>query len=85
MFLLNLVGAHHNTGDSRPRGTLGPSYIADFSSRGPTSDGRTKPDILSVGKAVLSAGALPSEFGECDGKIPGPNSASGGLLSLQGT
>jgi len=79
------VGAHHNTDDSRPRGALGPSYIADFSSRGPTSDGRTKPDIISVGKAVLSAGAVPSEFGECDGKIPGPNSSSGGLLSLQGT
>ena len=43
------VGAHHSTGGSNPRGSLGPSYIADFSSRGPTSDGRTKPDILAPG------------------------------------
>lgn len=44
------VGAHHSTGGSNPRGSLGPSYIADFSSRGPTSDGRTKPDILATGR-----------------------------------
>ena len=28
------VGAHHNTDSSQPKGGLGPSYIADFSSRG---------------------------------------------------
>lgn len=80
------VGAHHNTGKSTPKRGLGPSYIADFSSRGPTMDGRTKPDILAPGKAVMSAGALPSVAGECDpGKAPGPNGKGGGVLSLQGT
>jgi hypothetical protein len=47
-----------------------------------------KPDILAVGHAVVSAGALPDEEGECDpsnGKIPGPNGHKAGLLSLQGT
>ena len=80
------VGAHHNTGSSTPKHGLGPSYIADFSSRGPTSDGRTKPDLLAPGKAVLSAGAQPDEFGECDpGKVPSANGKSDGVLSLQGT
>lgn len=80
------VGAHHNTEKSRPKNGLGPSYVADFSSRGPTADGRMKPDLLAPGKAVLSAGALPNEFGECDpSKIPAANSKSAGLLSLQGT
>jgi hypothetical protein len=80
------VGAHNSYGSSNSVGNLGPSYIADFSSRGPTADGRLKPDIMSVGKAVLSAGADPNVVGECDpSKIPGPNSRGGGLLSLQGT
>jgi subtilisin family serine protease len=80
------VGAHHNADTSQPKGGLGPSYIADFSSRGPTSDGRTKPDILAAGKAVLSAGALPYIFGECDpNKIPEAGSKADGVLSLQGT
>eukprot|EP00804_Cyclotella_cryptica_P013914 CCRYP_002444-RC/>CCRYP_002444-RC protein AED:0.08 eAED:0.08 QI:101/0.77/0.6/1/0.77/0.7/10/144/934 len=82
------IGAHHSYGTSNPRGGLGPAYISDFSSRGPTSDGRTKPDIVAVGQSLLSAGALPDEFGECDpsnGKIPGANDHDEGLLSLQGT
>jgi subtilisin family serine protease len=80
------VGAHNSWGSSSAAGNLGPSYIADFSSRGPTADNRMKPDIVAVGKAVLSAGAKPDEVGECDpSKIPGPNSRDGGLLSLQGT
>lgn len=43
---------------------------------------------MAVGHSVLSAGALPDEFGECDpgnGKIPGANGYKDGLLSLQGT
>jgi len=80
------VGAHHNTDSSKPKHGLGPSYIADFSSRGPTSDGRTKPDIIAPGKAVLSAGALPYVGGECDPtKNPGANGKKDGVLSLQGT
>ena len=80
------VGAHNSWGYASPIGDLGPSYIADFSSRGPTADGRMKPDIVAVGKTVLSAGARPDQVGECDPpRIPGPNSKSEGLLSLQGT
>ena len=80
------VGAHHNTDVSRPRGGLGPNYVADFSSRGPTSDGRTKPDIMAPGKSVLSAGARPDMVGECDpDKPPGYLDKSEGVLSLQGT
>jgi subtilisin family serine protease len=82
------VGAHHSSGSSNPRGSLGPSYVSSFSSRGPTSDGRTKPDIVAVGQSVLSAGALPDSVGECDpsnGKIPDANGKNDGLLSLQGT
>ncbi|KAL7526216.1 hypothetical protein ACHAXR_001376, partial [Thalassiosira sp. AJA248-18] len=80
------VGAHHNTGSSSPDFGLGPNYVADFSSRGPTIDGRTKPDMLAPGKAVLSAGAQPDQLGECDpGKVPGSLDKSEGVLSLQGT
>jgi len=80
------VGAHNSWGHSSASGNLGPSYIADFSSRGPTADNRMKPDIVAVGKSVLSAGADPNVVGECDpSKIPGANARSGGLLSLQGT
>ncbi|KAL7522115.1 hypothetical protein ACHAWX_006802 [Stephanocyclus meneghinianus] len=82
------IGSHHSYGTSNPRGGLGPAYISDFSSRGPTSDGRTKPDIVTVGHSLLSAGALPDDYGECDpsnGKIPGANDHEDGLLSLQGT
>ncbi len=80
------VGAHNSWGDSSATGNLGPSYIADFSSRGPTADGRMKPDIVAVGKSVLSAGADPNVVGECDpSRIPGPNHKGEGLLSLQGT
>lgn len=80
------VGAHHNTASSTPKHGLGPSYIADFSSRGPTADGRMKPDIMAPGKAVLSAGALPNQVGECDpNKNPGANGRSDGVVSMQGT
>ena len=32
---------------------LGPSYIAGFSSKGPTADGRAKPDIIAPGKNFI--------------------------------
>ena len=37
------VGSHHSFGSSVPTAKLGPAYVSDFSSRGPTSDGRMKP------------------------------------------
>eukprot|EP01079_Euglenida_sp_SAG-EU17-18_P001494 gene1494-437_t len=33
----------------------GPANLADFSSRGPTFDGRTKPDIVAPGEMIFSA------------------------------
>ena len=70
----------------------GNSFIIIFSlhhlvSRGPTSDGRQKPDVLAPGHFILSAGALPKEVGECDpvlGTVE-PGDSGGGLLSMEGT
>ena len=45
-----------------------------------------KPDILAPGKAVLSAGALPDEKGECDpSSTPKAGQRRAGLFSTQGT
>ena len=80
------VGASSSYGNSLERGQLGPAHVAGFSSRGPTTDGRIKPDIVAPGKFVLSAGARPDQVGECDGQsIPGANGRSDGLISMQGT
>eukprot|EP00550_Attheya_septentrionalis_P010360 CAMPEP_0198281524 /NCGR_PEP_ID=MMETSP1449-20131203/1441_1 /TAXON_ID=420275 /ORGANISM="Attheya septentrionalis, Strain CCMP2084" /LENGTH=917 /DNA_ID=CAMNT_0043977325 /DNA_START=91 /DNA_END=2844 /DNA_ORIENTATION=+ len=80
------VGASHSQGDDLANGDLGPSYIASFSSRGPTDDGRTKPEIVAPGKSILSAGANPNVIGECDtGHIPIPGTSSEGVMSMQGT
>lgn len=40
--------------------------MADFSSRGPTADGRRKPDVVAPGMYVQSARADPDTRGECD-------------------
>eukprot|EP00562_Extubocellulus_spinifer_P001757 CAMPEP_0178474814 /NCGR_PEP_ID=MMETSP0696-20121128/2794_1 /TAXON_ID=265572 /ORGANISM="Extubocellulus spinifer, Strain CCMP396" /LENGTH=1296 /DNA_ID=CAMNT_0020102075 /DNA_START=71 /DNA_END=3961 /DNA_ORIENTATION=- len=80
------VGASSSYGKDLEKGQLGPAHIAGFSSRGPTADGRMKPDIVAPGKFVLSAGARPGQVGECDGgNIPAANGRSDGLLSMQGT
>ena len=65
---------------------LGPSYISNFSSRGPTEDGRTKPDILAPGKYLLSAIGLSNSYAECDPPSkPSVGTHRDGLASLQGT
>jgi len=47
--------------------------LADFSSRGPTADGRRKPDVVAPGMGILSAAARNGQTGECDGaQSPGP-------------
>eukprot|EP00804_Cyclotella_cryptica_P011584 CCRYP_012102-RA/>CCRYP_012102-RA protein AED:0.01 eAED:0.01 QI:401/0.87/0.88/1/0.75/0.66/9/4552/1275 len=56
------VGATNNVGFGG-----GPSYVVDFSSRGPTGDGRTKPDIMATGYALNSAG---SGFADCETEEP---------------
>jgi hypothetical protein len=39
-------------------------YLAYFSSRGPTKDGRSKPDIIAPGYSLYSASANPTVVGE---------------------
>ena len=80
------VGATQSFGRDLERGQLGPAYLAWFSSRGPTEDGRIKPDLLAPGSFLLSAGARPSMVGECDGsEIPSAGGKRDGLLSMEGT
>lgn len=67
----------------------GMDYLADFSSRGPTTDGRRKPDVVAPGQSILSSRAIPSQTGECDpldGRIPtGGSGYREGLMYMQGT
>jgi subtilisin family serine protease len=60
------VGASQNTGDHIKDDQQGPDYLIDFSSRGPTKDGRRKPDVVAPGQFILSAKAVADVVGECD-------------------
>lgn len=60
------VGASESNGRDLYGGSDGYEYLAYFSSRGPTSDGRRKPDIVSPGHAILSTKAVPGDTGECE-------------------
>jgi hypothetical protein len=51
--------------------------LAEFSSRGPTADGRMKPDVVAPGLMITSARSDPSLRGECD--------ESSGLVQMSGT
>lgn len=55
------VGSSQNAGYRK-----GHDYISYFSSRGPTFDGRTKPDIIAPGQPILSAASRGHLVGECD-------------------
>lgn len=80
------VGASNSCCNDLDEFQLGPNHIASFSSRGPTADGRTKPDVVAPGKYILSTGAQPDSPGSCDpDKAPGAGGRSGGVLSIQGT
>ena len=80
------VGASQSAGTDLRRNQRGPSFLAEFSSRGPTSDGRTKPEVVAPGFFLLSAGARPGQVGECDSAFtPAAGENSGGLLSIAGT
>ena len=63
------VGATVSWGSSLPNRGYGPSFVTYFSSRGPTADGRMKPDLMAPGNKMLSAGARPNEQGECDSDL----------------
>lgn len=64
------VGASQSDGSSiNQYSMMGMEYLAHFSSRGPSHDGRTKPDIIAPGFFVKSANAIPTKFGECDVEI----------------
>jgi len=60
------VGASQSSPPRIKPNQYGPNYLADFSSRGPTRDGRRKPDIVAPGVRILSANADPEIIGECD-------------------
>jgi len=81
------VGASQSAGKDIYSGSmLGMDYLACFSSRGPTMDGRIKPDIVAPGFNILSARALPDKAGECDpDKRPALRQSSEGLSFKAGT
>lgn len=54
------VGAAHKSGDIIVYGTNSRYFITDFSSEGPTRDGRIKPDICVAGYKITSAKSEPN-------------------------
>ena len=71
------VGASQNAAPHTSSYERGPDYLAEFSSRGPTADGRIKPDCVAPGIRIKSARAVPDSVGECDN--------SSGLMFAAGT
>ena len=59
------VGASQSYGSSIKGSDLGPDYMASFSARGPTGDGRTKPDIVAPGYMINSAISDPASSTNC--------------------
>mmetsp|Transcript_4442 Transcript_4442/g.12358 ORF Transcript_4442/g.12358 Transcript_4442/m.12358 type:complete len:867 (+) Transcript_4442:1596-4196(+) len=70
---------------------FGLGRLASFSSRGPSFDGRIKPDVVAPGQTVLSVGSRdnPSCDPESESDLPGGGQGTRddnvGILSLQGT
>ena len=79
------MGGSNTTGSDLIPGQLGLQYISDVSSRGPTANGRRKPEIVAPGKYILSVGARPDRVRECDEGIPSAVGRGGKLLSVRGT
>lgn len=86
-FSLFLVGASHSDGKDLYNDMMGMDYMASFSSRGTTADGRIKPDVVAPGHSILSARS--GSNGECD-PLDRPsfdpnNKEHAGLIFLSGT
>lgn len=64
------VGATQNARPHITQSMRGEDYLAGFSSRGPTRDGRAKPDIMAPGHYIRSAEAREDVVGECDDTNP---------------
>lgn len=70
-------------------GSYGANMVSDFSSRGPTDDGRIKPDIMAPGENINSAsGTISSTDGNCTMKFMSGTSmatptAAGGAILLR--
>jgi len=76
------VGSAHSYSTDLTDSMLGPGYISYYSSRGPTLDERTKPDILAPGHYISSAAAGDG----CDGQYPAePGNKTKGLIAYAGT
>lgn len=86
-----VVGASQNDGPAIESSQKGKDYLVPYSKRGPTLDGRTKPDVIAPGSWILSAGAQTFKEQECDpdaGGLPTPgpiNPSRQGLLYREGT
>ena len=59
------VGASQSYGAGIKEDDLGPNYMASFSARGPTADGRIKPDVVAPGYMINSAISDPSSQTNC--------------------
>ena len=59
------VGASQSYGKAIMSNDRGPSYVPAFSARGPTADGRTKPDLIAPGYMVSGAVSNPADASNC--------------------
>ncbi|MEZ4714001.1 MAG: S8 family serine peptidase [Caldilineaceae bacterium] len=57
------IGASENNRPDQGAISDDPSTVTDFSSRGPTDDGRIKPDVVAPGSSVLSVRAAQAPAG----------------------
>ena len=61
---LNDAQSWNSYSEGTASSALGVDVMAGFTSQGPTSDGRYKPDVLGPGFPVISAQAYPSSYGQ---------------------